>query len=134
MTQEEFIEELKDRGYSYHESIGGIIVVTRGEGSGDAVRLKSLTILPSGVRFENQGTVHLKSLTSLPSGVRFENQGTVHLDSLKRIPPGVVFGNGKYIGLDAITGDYWFHIWEGNMEGIDSKGLLNLMIEQGIFE
>ena len=114
MTQEEFIEELKDRGYSYHESIGGIIVVTRGEGYVDVVRLKSLT--------------------SLPSGVRFENQGTVHLDSLKRIPPGVVFGNGKYIGLDAITGDYWFHIWEGNMEGIDSKGLLNLMIEQGIFE
>jgi hypothetical protein len=28
----------------------------------------------------------------------------------------------------------WFNDWKGNMEGIDSKRLLNLMIKQGVFE
>jgi len=28
----------------------------------------------------------------------------------------------------------WFNEWKGNIEGIDSKRLLNAMIKQGVFE
>jgi hypothetical protein len=147
MTQEEFIEELKKRSYSY-EIEGDEIVVTH---QGD-VNLSSLERVPPGVRFENQGSVWLNSLESLPPGFRFENQGGVGLDSLKSLPsdvrfqnkggvwltsleslpPGFRFENQGDVYLRSLVGG-WFKGWKGNIEGVDPKRLLNLMIDKKLF-
>ena len=108
MTQEEFINVLDRKDYSYKIE-GDLIVVTYK----NTVDLESLTSLPPGVEFRNGGYVVLPSLTSLPSGVVFSNKGEVNL--------------GYLIGR-------WFKEWKGNIEGIASKRLLNVMIKQGIFE
>jgi hypothetical protein len=147
MTQEEFIEELKKRSYSYEMEGDEILVTHQGwvnlhsleslppgvrfqnQGS---VRLDSLESLPPGFRFENQGWVNLNSLESLPPGVRFQNQGWVNLPSLKRVPPGVQFENQDDVGLDSLVGG-WFDEWAGNIGGVDHKRLLNLMIDKGVF-
>ena len=59
--------------------------------------------------------------------------GDVWLDSLTSLPPGVVFKNRGRVYLRSLTGR-WFDEWTGNIEGIDSKRLLNVMIKQGVFE
>jgi hypothetical protein len=148
MTQEEFIAILNRENYSY-EIEGDKIIVNR---KGD-VDLESLTSLSPGVEFRNDGNVWLESLTSIPSGVEFKNRsdvrfpsletlppsvkfkngGYVHLVSLKTIPPGVEFKNGGDVKLSSI-GIGYFNDWKGNIEGIASKRLLNVMIKQGIFE
>jgi len=127
MTREEFIKVLDDKGYSY-EIEGNKIVVT-----GGYIGLNSLTSLPPGVVFNNWSSVNLTSLTSLPLDVKFENGGSVYLDSLTSLPPGVEFNNRGYVYLDDLLGGY-FNGWEGNIEGIDNKRLLNLMISKGLFE
>ena len=108
MTQEKFREVLDERRYSYKIE-GGKVIVT-GDGYVD---LRSLTSLPPGVVFKNGGGVDLGALTSLPPGVVFNNEGSVYLGSL-------VGGS--------------FNRWKGNIEGIDSKRLLNVMISLGLFE
>jgi hypothetical protein len=147
MTQEEFIKELKEKRYS-HKIEGNKIVVTR---EGD-VHLSSLTSLPSDVEFRNEGYVYLDRLTSLPPGAAFKNEGHVNLRSLISIPPDVEFKNVGNINLDSITslppgvefkhrGNVYFKSlmggrfsdWRGDIEGIDSKRLLNLMISKGLF-
>jgi hypothetical protein len=35
--------------------------------------------------------------------------------------------------LESLIGD-WFGDWKGNIKGVDSKRLLNLMINKGLFE
>jgi hypothetical protein len=127
MKQEKFIKVLDNEGYSY-EIVGDNIVVT---GKGD-IWLESLTSLPPGVEFKNGGGVFLESLTSLPPGVVFNNVRDVWLDSLTSLPPGVVFNNLGDVALNSLVGG-WFENWKGNIEGIDSKRLLNLMIKQGVF-
>jgi hypothetical protein len=107
MTQEEFIKVLDTENYSY-EIEGDKIIVTYGYG----VDLSALTSIPPGVVFKNGGYIDLSALTSLPPGVEFRNGGDVWLKSL----PGI-----------------WFDEWEGNIEGIESKRLLNVMIKQGVF-
>jgi hypothetical protein len=77
----------------------------------------------------HKGNVNLISLMSLPSGVKFKNKGDVYLQSLTSLPPGVKFENGDGVYLGSLTGYYW----EGNIEGIDSRRLLNLMISKGLF-
>ena len=148
MTREEFIKVLKNKKYSY-EIKGDKIVVTykrvvyldsitslpsgvvfKNEGN---VNLPTLTSLPPGVVFRNGGYVDLRSLTSLSPGVEFENKGNVWLESLTSLPPGVEFRNRGDVYLNSLTGD-WLGNWSGNIEGIDSKRLLNLMINKGIFE
>ena len=154
MTREEFIWVLDNEGYSY-EIEGDNIVVThkwtvhlnsltslpsgvvfRNEGyvneRGD-VYLNALTSLPPDVEFRNKGNVNLGSLTSLPSGVEFNNAGSVNLGSLTSLPPGVKFKNGEVVRLNSIIGG-WFQDWKGNIEGIGSKRLLNKMIKDGVFE
>lgn len=108
MTREKFIKKLEDSQYPY-EIQGNKIVVT------------------------HEGHVELESLTSLPSRTEFRNRGYVYLDSLTSLPSDVVFGNGREIYLDSLTGDF-FSKWGGNIEGVDSKRLLNLMISKGLFE
>ena len=108
MTQEAFINVLDEEGYSY-EIEGDRIVVTYGYG------------------------VDLSALTSIPPGVEFKNGGYVDLESLTSLPPGVEFKNGEDVYLGLLIGR-WFDEWQGNIEGIDSKRLLNVMIKQGVFE
>lgn len=127
MTREEFIEILDDKGYSYVIE-GDKIVVT----NEDTVYLNTLTSLPPGVEFKNRGLVSLVSLETLPPGVVFENMGSVWLESLTSLPPGVEFRNGKGVNLNSLTRG-WFQDWSGNIEGVDSKRLLNMMIKQGVF-
>jgi hypothetical protein len=44
----------------------------------------------------------------------------------------VEFRNGGSVYLGSVMG--WFSGWEGNIEGVDEKRLLNKMIKQGVFE
>jgi len=148
MTQKEFISILKKKGYSY-EIVGDRIVVTdRGYvnlraltslppgvefRNGSGVWLSALTSLPPGVVFRNGGNVWLSALTSISPGVEFRNDGDVDLESLTSLPPGVEFRNEGYVRLSALIGG-WFDEWEGNIEGIDSNRLLNVMIKDGVFE
>ena len=127
MTQHEFVQVLKKGGYSSRR-VGDEILVTH---QGD-VNLPSLKSLPPGVRFENKGDVRLRSLKSLPPGVRFENQGYVYLNSLKSLPPGVRFENQRDVWLDTLVWG-WFEKWAGNIEGVNPKRLLNLMVDKGVF-
>ena len=148
MTQEEFIKVLKKEKYSY-EIEGDRIIVT-GDGdvnlsaltslspgvefrNGGNVDLDALTSLPPGVEFRNESDVWLDSLISLHPGVEFKNRGDVYLRSLTSLPPGVVFKNGGDVDLRSVTGN-WFKYWKVNIEGIDSKRLLNVMIKQRVFE
>ena len=128
MTQEEFIKKLKREDY-YYEIEGDKVVVACGR----YVYLDDLTSLPPGVEFRNGDFIRLDSLTSLPPGVVFKNRGHVYLDSLTSIPPVVVFENGGDVNLNSLTGG-GFKDWKGNIEGIDSKRLLNMMIKDGLFE
>ena len=132
MTKKEFKQVLERKGYSYKIE-GDKIVVTYEMG----VDLRSLTSLPPGVKFNNGGSIDLYYLTSLPPGVAFRNGGSVNLNSLTSLPPDVEFTNGGNFGgnidLGSLVSGY-FGKWEGNIEGIDSKRLLNKMISLGIFE
>ena len=146
MTREEFTNVLDNYGYSYEIEGDRIIVTYRGSvflesltslppgvvfKNGGVVRLDYLTSLPPGVEFRNRGDVDLSALTSISPGVEFKNEGNVRLDSLTSLPPGVVFKNGGDVGLKSIG--EWFEYWKGNIEGIDSNRLLNVMIKQGVF-
>ena len=129
MTNEEFIKVLEGYGYPYEIERDKIVFTHKGH-----VNLESLKTLPPGVQFNNGGHVWLHSLKILPPGVEFNNGGSVRLDSLKILPPGVEFNNG---GDDVYLGPLigiLFHKWSGNIEGIDSKRLLNVMINKRIFE
>ena len=130
MTQKEFIKVLEKKGYSY-EMMGDSVVVNGGDSKG-VVWLGSLTSISPGVVFNNGGHVDLRSLTSISPGVEFRNDGSVDLNSLTSIPPGVEFKNGGDVNLDYLLGGY-FNEWKGNIEGIDSKRLLNKMIKDGVF-
>ncbi len=134
MTREGFIEILDREDYSYEVKGDKIVVTYKGW-----VYLESLTSLPPGVVFKNKGDVDLESLTSLPSGVEFKNGGGVDLRALTSLPPGVEFKNGGFkhgfgiVNLASLTGGF-FDEWNGNIEDIDSKMLLNKMIKDGVFE
>ena len=129
MTREEFIKELDEKRYLYKIE-GDKIVVTEEW----IVHLDSLESLPPDVQFNNRGYVDLNSLETLPPGVVFNNGGDVSLSSLKELPPGVQFNNRGTVYLNSLIGGKgWFHKWPGNIEGIDSKTLLNVMIKRGVF-
>ena len=130
MTRERFIKILDRKRYSYEIEGDKIVVTCRG-----SVNLEIITSLPPGVVFKNEDDVFLNSLETLPHGVEFKNGGTAWLPSLKTIYPSVEFKNGGSVKLDLLMGKYvvWFENWPGNIEGVDSKKLLNLMIKQGVF-
>ena len=60
-------------------------------------------------------------------------KGLVDLKSLTSISPGVVFNNRGDVDLGSLIRG-WIDDWSGNIEGIDSNRLLNLMINKGLFE
>ena len=152
MRREEFIKRLDKEGFEYRIE-GDKIVITHsygglGQGRGsvhlsslvslvefrnkDIVDLYSLTSLPPGTEFNNGGRVNLNSLTSLPPSTKFNNGEHIDLESLTSLPPGTEFNNGGDINLYSLIGG-WAEEWEGNIEGINSKRLLNLMIKQEMF-
>jgi hypothetical protein len=126
MTQKEFIKELEEEGYSYETQGTKTLVIHEGR-----VWLPSLTHLPPGVEFKNEGGVYLPSLTHLPPGVEFKNAGVVRLPSLTHLAPGVEFKNGGVVWLPSLGLDTGK--WVGNIEGIEGRRLLNLMIKRGMF-
>ena len=128
MTREQFIEQLEERRYSYEIEGDRIVVTHKGE-----VKLNSLHELPPGAEFKNVGNVYLNLLKTLPQGFVFENRGSVSLSALTSLPLGVEFKNGGYVYLPSLIGGQ-FNYWNGNIEGIDSNRLLNVMIKQGVFE
>ena len=105
---EEFIGVLEEKGYSYNLE-GNKIVVTRNSG------------------------VYLGSLKTLPPGVQFENGGDVYLGSLETLPPGVEFKNEGPVDLRSLIGGF-FNKWDGNIDGVEPKRLLNKMISMGMFD
>lgn len=127
MTREEFIQILEEKGYSY-EMEGDKLVVT----NEDDVDLGSLETFSPGVVFKNDGHVDLYSLKRITPDVEFDNSGNVFLNSLVTLPPGVEFKNGAYVELKSLIGG-WLDDWGNNIEGIDIKRLLNLMIKRGLF-
>ena len=108
MTQEAFVKVLERKGYSYKIE-GNKIVVT--------------------YKFY----VDLVSLTSLPPGVVFSNEGEVGLGSLEVIPPDAEFRTTYDVNLQSLTGN-WFSEWEGNIKGIRFNRPLNKMISIGLFD
>jgi hypothetical protein len=147
MTHEELIKVLNGKGYSYEQPHSKIVVTEKGgvglpsltrlppgvEFNNEGwVYLHSLTHLPPGVEFNNEGDVSLRSLTHLPPGVEFNNEGTVYLHSLTHLPPGVEFNNKGGVLLDSLGIDT--EGWEGNIERINGVRLLNLMIKRGMFK
>lgn len=136
MTREEIekefwneVRELRDTYYT--EVKGGKIIVSAfpdEDGSCD-IDLRELEI-PSDVIFENEGEVTL-SIEEIPENVEFANEGDVYLYHVENIHPSVKFNNEGDVWLKV----GWFNlIWKGNIEGIDSKRLLNFMISKGVFE
>jgi hypothetical protein len=126
MTQKEFIKKLEEEGYSYETQGIKTLVIQEG-----GVWLHSLTHLPPGVEFKNEGGVYLDSLTHLAPGVEFKNAGVVWLHSLTHLAPGVEFKNVGGVRLPSLGLDTGK--WVGNIEGIEGKRLLNLMIKRGMF-
>jgi len=127
MTREEFIQELEYHSCSY-EIKENKIVATHKDGI-----ILFINSIPSGVEFNSKGVVYLYELKDLPSGVIFNNKGDIVLDSIKNISRGVKFNNSGDIRLNSLTGG-WFYEWDGNIEGINEKRLLNKMISLGLFE
>ena len=103
------------------------------DGSCD-IDLRELEI-PANVVFENEGDVTL-NIDELPENVKFFNEGDVYLYQVESIHSSVEFNNEGEVfldSLDSLAGGS-FDDWEGNIEGIDSKRILNLMISKGLFE
>ena len=147
MKKEEFIEVLKRNNYLY-EIQGDKIIVTHD----GYVDLGFLETIPPGVEFRNRGSVDLSDLKTIPPGVEFRNGGDVWLSALKTIPPGVEFKNGGHVNLRSLEVIHpgvefrnggnvylggilggWLNRWEGNIEGVDGKRLLNLMTNKELF-
>jgi hypothetical protein len=84
------------------------------------------------VIFKNRGSLNLNSLGKIPEDVEFKNTGNLSLEDIptSEIPPGFIFGNGGSIDF---SNRHWNHEWSGNIEGINDKRLLYLMIKRGIY-
>jgi hypothetical protein len=158
MTREEIekefwneVRELRDTYYT--EVKGGKIIVSAfpdEDGSCD-IDLRELEIpsdvifenegevmlsieeIPENVEFANEGDVYLYHVENIHPSVKFNNEGDVYLYHVENIHPSVKFNNEGDVYLRSLTGN-WFSKWGGNIEGIASKRLLNVMISKGVFE
>ena len=95
--------------------------------------MDSLNTLPPGFQFDNGEDVYLHSLKTLPPNTVFRNKGNVGLYSIKTLPPDMGFRNEGDVHLESLVGGR-FNRWSGNIEGIESKRLLNKMIADGLFD
>jgi hypothetical protein len=108
MTSKEFTKVLNKLDISYKMIDGKIIV-------------------------NDNGNAYLPDEESLPPNIEFRNKGDIYLYRLASISPGVIFNNSGGVHLKRIMGGWWIN-WEGNIDGMSSKRLLNMMIKQGVFE
>ena len=109
MTREEFIKLLDDNRKRYNIEGNNIIVNDDG---------------PLAFSFLDKG---------IPPGVIFKNGGFVTLGKTRIIDPSVEFHNSGVVIFD-LDGLRYIHNWDGNIEGINDKKMLNLMIKKGIFQ
>jgi hypothetical protein len=131
MTREEFISVLDEKSYLYKIERDKIIVIPYEIGM-TYLDLSELTSLPPGVEFRNNGDVNLSSLVILPSDIVFKNHGYVWFSSIKGLSRSVGFKNDGHVNLAPLIRGV-IDDWEGNIDGIDPKMLLNLMIKRGLF-
>ena len=122
----------RNRGSLYLNELKSIPPGTKFRNT-DGVHLKSVKSLSPDVEFRNGGIVRLREIDDLPPGIEFNNGDYVYFKDLKSISPGVVFKNEGPVLLKSIFG-YRFDEWKGNIKGINSTKLLNLMISKGLFE
>ena len=108
MTREEFIEILDRKDYRY-KIVGDDLIINQ---EGSYIDLDEIEILPDNIIFNNRGDIWLKSVRSIPKSVKFMNSGDVSLDRL--------------------TGDF-FEWFDGNIEGIGYRRLLNHMVSKDVF-
>jgi hypothetical protein len=110
MTKEDFIKEVRKKNYPYIMEDVTMIFPSRIYNIGFDSNVDSI---PANIEFRNGGNINFAYVTSISSSVKFMNEGDVFLGSL--------------IGK-------WFGVWEGNIEGVRSNRLLNLMIKKRLFE
>jgi hypothetical protein len=84
------------------------------------------------VDFHKTPGVNLNWIKNIPADVEFINDGPVRLDRVMEIDPSVRFNNNGWVLLKRLDIRY-FNKWSGNIEGIASNRLLNLMISKGLF-
>ena len=128
MTREEFVGILDEKGYLY-EIEGDRIIFNKDYYD---IYLNEFKTIPPGVEFYNRGDVVLANCEVLPSGLKFNNRYNVIIPKVKIIHSGVEFNNRGNVKLSS-NGIGYINNWEGNIEGIDSKRLLNVMISKGMF-
>jgi hypothetical protein len=131
MTTEEFINILNKKEYSYEIEGDKIIVINKNHNGvvNPSIDLRDITSIPSDVIFNNSGYIFLTELTAIPPNVVFNNRRYIDLRNCLKIDSSVIFNNDGSIFTDKLITDKW----EGNIEGIGSTRLLNMMIKQGIF-
>lgn len=136
--QEEFIEVLEELGYEYKIeknplTKGDRIIITDPDDLNFKPYMKNI---PSGIEFVNKGRIILGWITNIPDDVIFNNTGNgLALPEVKSISPGASFGEnfrGAIYIPGLIQGGFMSN-WEGSILGISAYKLLNLMIENGIF-
>ena len=133
MTQEEFffkVLEIRDTYSVKAEGDKSVVDAWPDEDGSCDIDLRELEI-PSNVTFVNEGDVTLGT-DELPENVKFVNDGDVYLYYVESIHSSVEFDNEGEVFLDSLVGGS-FDDWEGNIEGVDNKRLLNLMISKGVF-
>ena len=133
MTQEEFffkVLEIRDTYSVKAEGDKSVVDAWPDEDGSCDIDLRELEI-PSNVTFVNEGDVTL-SIEEIPENVEFANEGDVYLYQVESIHSSVEFNNEGEVFLDSLVGGS-FDDWEGNIEGVDNKRLLNFMIKKGFF-
>lgn len=147
MTKEHFISILKKKKYKYKEEDDKIII-TSGEITGMVnFGFNEIKSIPSGVIFENHGDVSIETVKILDD-IEFKNDGSVYIPGAIKIFPGVKFNNSSAVYMDILGVNTAYKIssnflWVScplntntkvpTRGSIDSKVLLNKMIERGIF-
>jgi hypothetical protein len=146
MTRYDFVEyliyeEIKI-GFFPSNTTSNMLVITH---EGDVHLGSEVDEIPSGVEFRNTGHVRGSWVKIVNPNVIFNNQGksgskgTVWLPDADKIYPGVEFRNNGSCILKAMepSGKTDFQTygsyWKGNIRGINSHRLLNVMINNGLF-
>ena len=97
MTKEQFKKDLTLFARLLWRESGEKIIITNDRDGKGTVFIIGFGKIPSGVEFENSGSVHLIT-TEISEDTVFRNSGSVYMEQ-KEIPKGVVFANDGSITL-----------------------------------
>ena len=142
MTREAFIEYLESKNIDFQIEPSGMIVITYDDY--DLYLDNTVIEIPSGVEFRTSHQVRGSWVKVVNPNVIFNMQGKwgsepwVWLPNVEKIYPGVEFHNNgscilKMLEREGRANVVTFRDWAGNIKGVDSNRLLNVMIKQGIF-